>query len=75
MWAYHASSAPVEAVYDYWGYFLPIQNGMPRNCSRDFERIVDYADNVLLHGTDDEIAALKQKFGMEKLVHNDDFGA
>lgn len=30
LWAYHASSAPVQAVSDYWGYFLPVQEGMPK---------------------------------------------
>jgi hypothetical protein len=24
-WAYHASSGPVEAIYDFWSYFYPIQ--------------------------------------------------
>lgn len=28
IWAYQASSAPVQAVSDYWGYFLPVQEGM-----------------------------------------------
>jgi hypothetical protein len=34
-WAYHASSATVEAISDYWQYFVPIQEGMPANCSKD----------------------------------------
>nr|XP_036589823.1 serine carboxypeptidase S28 [Colletotrichum truncatum]KAF6801828.1 serine carboxypeptidase S28 [Colletotrichum truncatum] len=75
LWAYHSSSAPVEAVYDYWSYFLPIQKGMPQNCSRDFERMIDHIDNVLLSGKDDEIYQLKKKFGMQDLSHNDDFAS
>ncbi|GKT44832.1 putative extracellular serine carboxypeptidase [Colletotrichum spaethianum] len=75
IWAYHASSGPVEAVYDYWGYFLPIQKGMPQNCSRDFERMVDYIDNVLVTGTEDEVFSLKKKFGLQDLAHNDDFAS
>ncbi|KAK2023603.1 serine carboxypeptidase S28 [Colletotrichum zoysiae] len=74
-WAYHASSAPVEAVYDYWSYFLPIQEGMPKNCSRDFERIIDYVDTVLTKGTSDDIYALKKKFGMQDVLHDDDFAS
>ena len=74
-WAYHSSSAPVEAVYDYWSYFLPIQNGMPRNCSKDFERTIDHVDSVLISGTSDEVDALKLKFGLEKLAHKEDVGA
>ncbi|CAK7230271.1 hypothetical protein SBRCBS47491_007530 [Sporothrix bragantina] len=31
-WAYHASSAPVQAVYDFWQYFEPIRHGMASNC-------------------------------------------
>ncbi|KAF6807958.1 serine carboxypeptidase S28 [Colletotrichum musicola] len=75
IWAYHSSSAPVEAVYDYWGYFLPIQQGMPKNCSRDFERMIDYVDNVLVSGTEDEVYSLKKKFGLQDVAHNDDFAS
>ncbi|TDZ36495.1 putative extracellular serine carboxypeptidase [Colletotrichum spinosum] len=75
IWAYHASSAPVEAVYDYWSYFLPIQKGMPQNCSRDFERIVDHVDKVLLTGSEDEVHDLKKKFGLQNVTHNDDFAS
>jgi len=71
-WAYHSSSAPVEAVYDYWGYFYPIQQGMPRNCSRDLERIVDYVDTILIHGSEEEKLQLKQKFLLGELEHDDD---
>ncbi|KAK1540561.1 serine carboxypeptidase S28 [Colletotrichum paranaense] len=74
-WAYHSSSGPVEATYDYWSYFLPIQNGMPKNCSRDFERIIDHVDNVLLTGSDDEIYSLKKKFGLQDLAHKEDFAS
>ena len=75
IWAYHASSAPVEAVYDYWGYFIPIQNGMPKNCSVDLQRIVDHVDKTLIGGRQSDIQALKQKFGMQSVVHNDDFAS
>ena len=39
-WAYHASSAPVEAISDYWGYFLPVQEGMPKNCRSDVSLVI-----------------------------------
>ncbi|EFQ31491.1 serine carboxypeptidase S28 [Colletotrichum graminicola] len=74
-WAYHASSAPVEAINYYWSYFLPIQEGMPKNCSRDFERIIEHVDTVLNNGTKDEIYALKKKFLMQDLPHDDDFAS
>ncbi|KAF5487287.1 putative extracellular serine carboxypeptidase [Colletotrichum siamense] len=75
IWAYHASSGPVEATYDYWSYFLPIQNGMPQNCSRDFNLMVDHIDTVLTSGTEDEIYSLKEKFGLQDLAHKDDFAS
>ena len=74
-WAYQASSAPVEAISDYWAYFLPVQQGMPKNCSADVTRVIDYMDNILLHGTADEVLALKSQFGLQDVEHNDDFMA
>ena len=74
-WAYHASSAPVEAVYDYWSYFVPLQNGMPKNCTQDLQRIVDHVDDILDSGKQEEITKLKASFGMRNLTHDDDFAA
>ncbi|KAI9051530.1 hypothetical protein LZ554_004576 [Drepanopeziza brunnea f. sp. 'monogermtubi'] len=71
-WAYHASSAPVEAIYDYWQYFAPIQEGMPKNCSSDITAVVEHMDKVFMKGTDAEKLALKTQFGLESLEHNDD---
>ncbi|EPQ64563.1 Bgt-2013 [Blumeria graminis f. sp. tritici] len=72
-WAYHASSAPVEVIEDYWEYFTPVQEGMQKNCSSDISRVVDYLDDLLVHGNASEKYAIKQKFGMESLQHDDDF--
>ncbi|KAF4626929.1 hypothetical protein G7Y89_g11228 [Cudoniella acicularis] len=74
-WAYHSSSAPVEAIYDYWQYFYPVQQGMPQNCSADVTLVIDHIDQVLTTGTEDEIYALKKSFGLEALEHNDDFAS
>lgn len=71
-WAYHASSAVVQALYDFWGYFLPIENGMPRNCSLDIMAVVEHVDGVLAAGNDTEVQALKQSFGLGEL-YDDDF--
>ena len=73
-WAYHASSAPVESISDYWTYFVPVQEGMPKNCSKDVNLVFEHMDKILTTGSDSEIHALKAKFGMEDIVHNDDFG-
>lgn len=72
-WAYHASSAPVQAINDYWQYFYPIQQGMPANCSKDVSLVIDYVDSVLTTGTDANKTALKSKFGLETVEHDDDF--
>lgn len=74
-WAYHSSSAPVEAIEDYWQYFSPVQEGMATNCSKDVTLVIDYVDSILLNGTADEILALKTQFGMETLEHDDDFAS
>ena len=72
-WAYHASSAPTEAISDYWGYFLPVQEGMPKNCSKDVSLVIDHMDTVLTTGTAEEIHDLKAMFGLQNVTHNDDF--
>lgn len=74
-WAYHASSAVVEAVDDFWHYFVPVQEGMPKNCSADVERVIGHVDKVLVHGGPKEKWALKKKFGLESLTHDDDFAS
>ena len=74
-WAYHASSAPVEALSDFWSYNLPIQQGMPQNCSKDVSRVLDYVDDILEHGTHANKTALKSLFGFQKLQYDDDFAA
>jgi hypothetical protein len=65
----------VEAIYDYWSYFVPIQEGMPANCSRDFERIVDYVDGLIAANDTAELGKLKSEFRLEGLSHDDDFTA
>ena len=73
-WAYYASSAPVQAM-DYWEYFVPVQEGMPRNCSLDVSRVIDYVDAVGLNGTAEEKTALQAKFSLQGLAHYDDFAS
>lgn len=48
---------------------------MPQNCSADITLVIDHIDEVLTAGTDVEIYALKEMFGLEALEHNDDFAA
>ncbi|KAJ5570136.1 uncharacterized protein N7459_009566 [Penicillium hispanicum] len=74
-WAYHASSAPVEALYDYWQYFSPVQEGMPKNCSTDLSRVVNYIDSLNNNGTEKQIQKLKDLFGLGDIEHFDDFAS
>ena len=46
---------------------------MPKNCSRDVTLVINHIDGVLKKGTAAEKLALKSMFGMEKVVHDDDF--
>ncbi|PMD59013.1 uncharacterized protein K444DRAFT_531836 [Hyaloscypha bicolor E] len=71
-WAYHSSSAPVEAIDDYWQYFVPIQQGMPKNCSKDVNLVIEYMDYIFTHRNESDQLALKKKFGLEYLKHGDD---
>lgn len=74
-WAYTATSAVVEAVSDFWEYFEPVQEGMPKNCSKDVSLVIDHVDSVLTTGSAEEQYELKATFGLEKLEHAADFGA
>ncbi|KAI0404413.1 serine carboxypeptidase S28 [Xylaria palmicola] len=65
--AYHASSAVVEAIYDFWEYFKPIEEALPRNCSADVKAVVQYVDGVLASGDKDDVGMLKARFGLSPL--------
>lgn len=74
-WAYHASSAVVQALEVLPQYFDVVAQAMPQNCSADLQRVVQYVDSVLQHGTDESKLQLRDKFGLAKLQNSDDFGA
>lgn len=75
IWAYQASSAVVQTISDFWAYFLPVQEGMPQNCSADVSLVIDHMDDVLMNGSPSEIVELKTMFGLQNVTHNDDFMA
>ncbi|KAJ9136484.1 Serine carboxypeptidase S28 [Pleurostoma richardsiae] len=72
-WAYHASSAVVEAIYNFWEYFSPVEQHLPRNCSADVRAVINYVDHVLSTGSKQDVLDLKTLFGLEMVEHNDDF--
>ncbi|GAP82894.1 putative serine carboxypeptidase S28 [Rosellinia necatrix] len=65
--AYHASSAVVEAIYDFWEYFNPIEAALPRNCSADVKSVIQYIDSVLASGDEADVTTLKTRFGLSAL--------
>ncbi|KAF2421488.1 serine carboxypeptidase [Tothia fuscella] len=73
-WAYWASSAPVQSM-DYWQYFVPVQQGMPKNCSADVTKVVDYVDQVGYTGSEEEKKAFQTRFGLGNLEHYEDFAS
>ncbi|KAH8886065.1 endoprotease endo-Pro [Thozetella sp. PMI_491] len=74
-WVHHASSAAQNAIYDFWQYFYPVQQGMPQNCSTDVSKVIDYVDGILKNGTADAKQAIKNKFGLGGVVHDGDFAS
>jgi len=48
---------------------------MPQNCSKDVSLVIDYVDSVLTTGTAEQVTSLKTMFGLQGVVHNDDFAA
>ena len=71
--AYHASSAVVQTISDFYAYFKPVLKGLPANCSADVRAVVQHVDHVLGHGADADIETLKSGFGLGYLDHHDDF--
>ncbi|KAG1734402.1 serine carboxypeptidase S28-domain-containing protein [Suillus paluster] len=74
-WAGYASSAVVETITDYYNYFTPIRNYMPRNCSSDVESVIAYLDWMYAVNDTAGIQTLKEAFGLGGVVHVDDFAS
>ncbi|EIN10777.1 hypothetical protein PUNSTDRAFT_132850 [Punctularia strigosozonata HHB-11173 SS5] len=68
----YASSAVVQNIVDFWGYFEPIRQNMPKNCSADVQAAITHIDKVLTAGSNSSIQSLKATFGLEAVKHNDD---
>lgn len=70
-WAYYGTSGVVQAVGDFWQYFVPVQEATPKNCSADVNTVIEYVDSVLLHGSSREKNQLKAKFQLQGLEDAD----
>ncbi|KAF9881706.1 hypothetical protein CkaCkLH20_00852 [Colletotrichum karsti] len=71
--AHHASSAVVQAIEDFWQFFTPIEQALPRNCSADVKLVVKKVDSILDKGDKKKIAAMKNDFGLASLDDDGDF--
>lgn len=54
-------------------YFEPIEEGMPKNCSKDVAAVIKHVDEILLYGSETDKHKLKEPFGLWGLK-DDDFG-
>ncbi|KAK1225127.1 hypothetical protein PQX77_011942 [Marasmius sp. AFHP31] len=72
-WAGYSSSGVVQAIYDFWQYFEPIRQNMPKNCSADVEAAIARIDDIIASGDAGAIRQLKDTFGMGDLEHSEDF--
>lgn len=74
-WVYTSTSGPVETIYDFYGYFDPIREHMPKNCSADVQKVIGHVDAVLTNGTEEEQHSLMSDFNAIGIEHLDDFAS
>lgn len=74
-YAGYSSSGVVQAIDDYWAYFKPIQEYMPKNCSSDVQRVIAYLDSLYAVHDTGKLQELKTAFGLGGLSHIDDFAS
>ncbi|CAJ2507165.1 Uu.00g083510.m01.CDS01 [Anthostomella pinea] len=70
-WAIYGTSGVVEAIGDFWQYFVPVQEATPKNCSVDLNTVIEYVDGILMNGTHKQKAALKNQFMLGDLEDAD----
>lgn len=70
-WAYYGTSGVVQALGDFWQYFVPVLEGTPKNCTADVNAVVEYVDAVFKYGSKKEKAQLKAKFKLDGLEDAD----
>lgn len=79
-YAYHLSSATVEANTDNWYYYDTISKGidayrMDKSCSLALNQVAEYVDKFLLapERNETQVQALKLYFGSTFPIEDDDF--
>jgi len=71
-WAGYASSGVVEAITDFWQYFLPESQHMPANCSADVRASIAHVDTVFSGKNKTAINELLETLGLTGISHLDD---
>ncbi|KAL0063142.1 hypothetical protein AAF712_009932 [Marasmius tenuissimus] len=70
-----ANPPPVTQRCDsnFWRYFEPIREYMPKNCSADVEAVIAHVDKTIGSNDKAQIQKLKAGFGMSDVTNVDDF--
>ncbi|KAF8207136.1 serine carboxypeptidase S28-domain-containing protein [Mycena galopus ATCC 62051] len=68
-YASYGTSGPVQAISNYYGYFLPVAAGAPQNCSTDMKAVITHWDTVMSTGTEKEQRELLSIFGLQNVTH------
>ncbi|KAI0774601.1 peptidase S28 [Fomes fomentarius] len=69
----YASSGVVESITNFWGYFTPILENMPKNCSADVQAVIAHVDSTFTGHNKREINRILKLFNFTTLSnHLDD---
>lgn len=66
------SSAVVEAIYDYWRYYMPIAEYGPKDCIETTQTFVSMFDKIAIESPK-KADVLKAAFGLQNLTSIQDF--
>lgn len=62
-WIGYSSSGVVQVQIDFWQYYEPIRENMPKNCSADVEAVITYVDKVFFGSNTTAQQELQALFG------------
>lgn len=62
-WIGYSSSGVVHTQIDFWQYYEPIRENMPKNCSADVEAVINYVDEVFFGSNTTAQQELQELFG------------
>ncbi|KAJ2978736.1 hypothetical protein NQ176_g3655 [Zarea fungicola] len=74
-WGAISSSGVTEAVYDFWAYNEAARLFAPGNCGPVMSKLTHVVDTALFSGSGGKVSTVKQLFGYNSSVPNDQFGS